>query len=88
MGSYYSSDLEMQDYDHTRQNYPYCWKRIGSKNFDYWNGKRYTKISRGFYPHLYSNGYLWGRVYNPEYYRKLGWEYDDEEGWMEIEKAF
>ena len=87
MGLVVSQEIhdKCEEYEIRNYAYPYCWKDLGSKNFDYYNNKRFCKISRGFYPHIYSNGYLYGRKYNPEYYKKLGWEYDEElDIWKEI----
>jgi len=37
-----------------------------TKNFNYYFSKdRITRISRGYYPDLYEDGYLWGRI--PKY---------------------
>jgi hypothetical protein len=40
------------------------------KNFDYWfSEKRFTKISRSFYPQ-YKDGYIYGRTEDINYYKK------------------
>ena len=53
------------------------------KNMDYYKGDRSFKISRKYYPHIYSNGYLWGRYEDPTYWTNLGWECRDGE-WTRI----
>lgn len=53
------------------------------KNKDYYKGDRSFKISRKYYPHIYSNGYLWGRYEDYTYWRDLGWECKDGE-WTRI----
>lgn len=73
MGQWFSAT----DYD---DNY-------NKKNLDYYNNKRFFKISRQWYPQ-YSQGVLWGRIEHMEYYRKLGWERDKEGEWIELEKEF
>ena len=71
MGAYISSDdlkiLEDSSYYH----FPYnkelelsAWFGHNAKNFDYYNGNRFFKISRRHYPE-YTAGKIWGYWYNP-----------------------
>jgi len=71
MGQYISRDdlriLEDSSYYH----FPYnkslelsAWYGYNAKNFDYYNGNRFCKISRKHYPE-YTRGYLFGYWYNP-----------------------
>ena len=78
--------LKVEDYEKRLQTFPYCWKDIGEKNSEYYKGNRYFLISREFYPHLYTKGYLYGRYYNDSYYRDMGYEYDEKlEKWVEVD---
>lgn len=54
-----------------------------NKNIDYYKGNRFFKITRGFYPHIYTDGYVYGRYYNPEYYNDLGWDFKNGK-WINI----
>lgn len=82
MGNYLSSDeLNLEEYE-KRRDVGYIWTDKGTKNFDYYNKKRFTKISRKYYPHLYTNGYIYGRYYNDNYYKNIGWIYSEKEGWI------
>jgi len=84
MGNYISSEeFKLEGYEQ-RRNLGHIWEDVGTKNFDYYNNKRFTKISRQHYPHLYYDGYFYGRYYNDEYYKKLGWIYNDKDGWVQI----
>ena len=71
MGNYISRDdlriLEDSSYYH----FPYnndlklsAWFGYNAKNFDYYNGNRFCKISRRHYPE-YTRGVVWGYWYNP-----------------------
>ena len=71
MGQYISHDdlkiLEDSSYYH----FPYskelelsAWFGYNAKNFDYYNGNRFFKISRKYYPD-YTRGILWGYWHNP-----------------------
>ena len=71
MGNYISKDdlriLEDSSYYH----FPYvkelklsAWYGYNAKNFDYYNGNRFCKISRRHYPE-YTPGKIWGYWYAP-----------------------
>jgi len=89
MGQYISKhkeELIVEDYEKRLQPFPLCWRDIGTKNSEYYKGDRYFVISRQFYPHLYTKGYLYGRYYNDSYYKDLGYEYDEAKGeWVECD---
>jgi len=83
MGQYLSlSNFELERelfYDAhqwNRQEPPNIWTSYPPKNIDYYEGKRFTKISRGYYPQ-FTKGYLWGRYEDLSYYDN-----------MEIEREF
>ena len=88
MGNYLSrEDLEL--IDSSIYHCPYskdlqlsCWECYNSKNFDYYNGKRFFKISRRYYSD-YSKGFWYGYYYNGNGYISND-DYDNEE----IERAF
>ena len=87
MGQYLTKeDIEL--IDSSSYFFPYskelklsCWGSYNSKNFDYYNGKRFFKISRRHYRD-YQRGYIYGYYYNGEGYVS---EDDDEIG---LEHAF
>jgi hypothetical protein len=86
MGAYLSKeDLELIDSSY--YNFPYnkdlkmsCWEKYNAKNFNYYNGKRFFKISRKHYS-CYTRGLIYGYYYNGD-----GYVSDDEI--EEIEHAF
>jgi len=53
MGNNYSSLINLESTTEATKNFNY-----------YFSNERNTRISRGFYPEYYSNGYLWGRIPN------------------------
>jgi hypothetical protein len=86
MGAYLSKE-ELELIDSSYYNFPYnkdlkmsCWEKYNSKNFDYYNGKRFFKISRKHYSY-YTRGLIYGYYYNGD-----GYVSDDEI--EEIEHAF
>lgn len=66
----YSKDLKMS-----------CWETYNSKNWDYYSGERFFKISRKNYRD-YTRGICYGYYYTGDGY------IDDEEGEDELERAF
>jgi hypothetical protein len=68
MGSWFSKeDLILEESSSQRLPYDRLlkmseWDYVPAKNFDYYAGKRFTKISRRFYPE-YTRGYLYGYWY-------------------------
>jgi len=87
MGNYLSRE-DQELIDSSIYHFPYskdlklsCWSTYNSKNFDYYNGKRFFKISRKNYRD-YSRGYVFGYYYNGDGY--VSEDYDEEE----IERAF
>jgi len=64
------------------------WDNVGDKNFKYYNGERFFKISRKHYPKRFTRGWLWGYYDNLEDVEKAIAEpkTDKEEG--EIEREF
>ena len=89
MGQYISKhkeELIVEDYEKRLHPFPYCWKNLGEKNSDYYKGDRFFCISREYYPHIYTKGYLYGRYYNDSYYKNMGYEYDEKIGeWIECD---
>lgn len=71
MGAYISKeDLNILE-DSSYYHFPYskelelsAWFGYNAKNFDYYNGNRFCKISRRHYPE-YTPGKIWGYWYNP-----------------------
>lgn len=71
MGAYISSeDLRILE-DSSYYSFPYnsqlklsAWSGHNAKNFDYYNGNRFCKISRRHYPE-YTRGIVWGYWYAP-----------------------
>ena len=53
------------------------WDDVGEKNFRYYTGERFFRISRRHYPQ-YTRGYLWG------YYEDLDYDICDENGEREF----
>tara|TARA_R110000744_G_scaffold366874_1_gene476145 strand:- start:1989 stop:2315 length:327 start_codon:yes stop_codon:yes gene_type:complete len=44
-----------------------CWDYYPAKNHEYYNGKRFCKISRSHY-RWYDDGWIWGRNFNQQSY--------------------
>lgn len=72
MGQYISKDDLRILEDSSYYSFPYnsqlklsAWSGHNSKNFDYYNGNRFCKISRRHYPE-YTRGYIYGYWYAPE----------------------
>ena len=73
MGQYLSKD-DLELIDSSIYFMPYnkdlqlsCWESYNAKNFDYYNGNRFFKISRKNYRD-YSRGYIYGYYYNGDGY--------------------
>ena len=70
MGAYPSKLVE--DFQpHSNSSYEYNlheWQYTKPKNWDYYNGKRFFKISRSLYPDQYERGVLYGYSYLPQYH--------------------
>lgn len=71
MGQYISKDDLRILEDSSYYSFPYnsqlklsAWSGHNSKNFDYYNGNRFCKISRRHYPE-YTRGYIYGYWYSP-----------------------
>ena len=47
-----------------------CWDYYPAKNHEYYNGKRFCKISRKHYRY-YDDGWIWGRTFNQNSYDNL-----------------
>ena len=78
----YNSTLEL-DFDYhmwIRQEAPNAWTKYPPKNEEYYNGKRFCKISRGYYPQ-FTKGYLWGRYEDLDYYKD--WVFNEDEEMIE-----
>ena len=52
MGLIVSQEIhdKCEEYEVRNYAYPLCWKDLGTKNFDYYNNKRFCKIAEGFIP--------------------------------------
>ena len=90
MGQYNSNlVLEFDAHQWNRQDAPNAWTKYPPKNEEYYKGKRFFKISRGFYPQ-FTKGYLWGRYENPDYYKEIGYVKDSSGNWVleERERVF
>lgn len=91
MGQYNSTlDLDFYVHQWNFQEAPNAWKQYPPKNEDYYKGKRFIKISRGFYPQ-FTKGWLWGRYENEDYYKELGYYKNELGQWIideGIEKEF
>lgn len=89
MGQYISKeDLKILE-DSSYYSFPYNsqlelsgWTGHNAKNFDYYNGNRFCKISRRHYSD-YTRGYLWGYWYEGNIS-----EEEEEEGNISEEKEF
>ena len=82
MGQYNSTlDLDFYVHQWNSQEAPNAWKQYPPKNEEYYNGKRFIKISRGYYPQ-FTKGYLWGRYENEEYYKELGYYKNEMGEWV------
>ena len=73
MGQYLSKD-DLELIDSSIYHFPYnkdlklsCWESYNSKNFAYYSGDRFFKISRKNYRE-YSRGYIYGFYYNGDGY--------------------
>ena len=73
MGNYFTKE-ELDLIDSSVYHMPYskdlqisCWEKYNAKNFDYYNGKRFFKISRKNYRD-YQVGFVFGYYYNGENY--------------------
>ncbi len=86
MGQYFTKeDLDLIDSSYYHMPYSKdlqlsCWESYNAKNFEYYTGDRFFKISRKNYRD-YTRGYCYGYYYNGDGYV----EDDDDE---EIELAF
>ena len=87
MGNYFTKE-ELDLIDSSYYYMPYskelqlsCWSSYNAKNYDYYNGKRFFKVSRKYYSD-YSRGIIFGYYYNGDGY--VSEDYDEEE----IERAF
>lgn len=82
MGAYNSKLVE--DYQtHSNESFEYnlySWEHTKPKNWDYYNGKRFFKISRSLYPNEFERGLIYGYTYVPQYHYTtfLQEEEDDE----------
>ena len=82
MGQYNSTlDLDFYVHQWNTQEAPNAWKSTPPKNEDYYKGKRFFKISRGFYPQ-FTKGWLYGRYENEDYYKKLGYRKNKMGDWI------
>ena len=86
MGQYFTKE-ELDLIDSSYYHFPYnkdlqmsCWESYNAKNYKYYTGERFFKISRKNYRD-YQRGYVYGFYYNGDGYV----EDDDDE---EIELAF
>ena len=73
MGQYLSKD-DLELIDSSIYFMPYnkdlklsCWESYNAKNFEYYSGDRFFKISRKNYRD-YSRGIIWGYYYNGDGY--------------------
>ena len=92
MGQYNSTlDLDLTVHKWNRQEPPNNWTTYPPKNIHYYNGNRFFKVSRGFYPQ-FTKGYLWGRYENEQYYKDLGYIKNELGDWVikevDQERAF
>jgi hypothetical protein len=83
MGAYISKE-DFELIDSSYYHFPYskdlkmsCWETYNAKNWNYYNGNRFFKVSRKNYRD-YKRGYIYGYYYNGD-----GYVSDDE-----IEHAF
>jgi len=82
MGAYNSREMIESSY----YNFPYnndlklsAWEGHCAKNYGYYSGERFCKISRKYYPASFTRGYIWGYWYNPEPIEELQEEEKEEE---------
>ena len=87
MGIYLSRENEETILDSSVYHFPYnkelqlsCWETYNAKNWEYYNGNRFFKISRKNYRD-YTRGLVYGYYYNGDGYMSE----DDED---ELEHAF
>ena len=73
MGQYLSKD-DLELIDSSIYHFPYnkdlqlsCWETYNAKNWSYYSGERFFKISRKNYRD-YSRGYIYGYYYNGDGY--------------------
>jgi dipeptidase len=71
MGAYQSTRI-LQDFQpNQNESFEYnihTWMNTKPKNWDYYNGTRFFKISRSLYPDQYERGVLYGYSYLPQYH--------------------
>ena len=68
-------DFQSHEMDFNQKLKISAWDTHPPKNFDYYMGDRFTKISRRHYPE-YIRGYLWGYYYDPDYEDRIEIEKD------------
>ncbi len=86
MGNYFSREEERILEECKYYQYPYVkdlklsvWGGYYmDKNFDYYNGKRFTKVSRSLYPY-YNRGLIYGYYYFPYECDPYDGDSDDED---------
>lgn len=101
MGNYLTRQDEKILEDSSYYKFPYnpelrlsAWSGYNAKNYDYYSGKRFTKVSRSLYS-SYSRGLIYGYYYFPyeteiqeeddedDEYDSDGYEADDDESELE-----
>jgi hypothetical protein len=79
MGSYNSVEDFQPNENQSMEYSLHIWNKQAPKNWDYYTGTRFFKISRSLYPDQYERGVIYSYSYLPQYHYSNFIQEDDED---------